>query len=135
MKLLCELEYASVPTFIEIGVKKKKKVYLSYNAIYSGAHHTVRKKIVDVLKLFMASSIKKIPNLTTKITISLEYKSKRKQFDIDNKCGLFCKVFLDMIKGVKIKDDNVQFVNGIMYHYTPTDSIDDTLIIKIYESN
>ena len=128
---MIRLEYDNPPTFIEVGKVKKRKIYLGYNAIYAGIHYSVRQKIVHELKAFLwckeFASIGKIDN---PVTVKITYRRNLKNWDLDNKCGLWAKCFLDLAKGQIFHDDNVRYVKELIYCY---EEGDDRLVIEIAE--
>jgi hypothetical protein len=121
----------NVITKVVTGKTKKRTYYVSYNAIFSTPHHSIRSKLVHALKDFIKPYIDEMPIYSVPIAISIEYNSKRSVFDLDNKCGIWCKIILDSMKGVKIDDDNVKWVKAIRYVYNKTTSSSDSMEITI----
>lgn len=115
MKLIISLVYPSPPTFILLGKKNPKKVYLTYNAIYAGANRFTRIKIVELLHSYLLSVNNLIPKIEEKVTVEFIYQHPGTNWDVGNKAGLWSKVFLDFIKGNKIKDDSVKYVGREIY--------------------
>lgn len=110
-----------VPASMTIG---KKKYYLTSNLFYGGVHWMVRKKVVEMCKLYLLSEIKEPLKQVnpTKLPIKIEivYHSARHTFDLDNKSSFWLKVLLDMIKEKKVvPDDNVKFISSICSKYYP----------------
>lgn len=110
-----------VPSSMTIG---KKKYYLTSNLFYGGVHWMVRKKVVEMCKLYLLSEIKEPLKQVnpTKLPIKIEivYHSARHTFDLDNKSSFWLKVLLDMIKEKKVvPDDNVKFISSICSKYYP----------------
>jgi hypothetical protein len=128
---MIRLEYDNPPTFIEVGKTKKRKIYLGYNAIYAGIHYSVRQMIVKELKSFLwnkeFSMIEKIEN---PVRVKITYRRNLKNWDLDNKCGLWAKCFLDLAKGQIFHDDNVRYVKELVYCY---EEGPDRLTIEIAE--
>lgn len=56
-----------------------------------------------------------IKPITGKITVEIIYSHPGSNWDVDNKAGLWGKVFLDMIKKNKIMDDSVKYVGRLVY--------------------
>jgi hypothetical protein len=125
------LVYDNPPTFIEIGKVKKRKIYLGYNAIYAGIHYSVRQKIVQELKDFLwCKELAEIGLIEKPVKIKLIYRRNLKNWDLDNKCGLWAKCFLDLAKGQIFLDDNVKYVKELTYCY---EEGEDRLVIEIAE--
>lgn len=125
------LVYDNPPTFIEIGKVKKRKIYLGYNAIYAGIHYSVRQKIVQELKEFLwCKEFSEIGLIEKPVKIKLIYRRNLKNWDLDNKCGLWAKCFLDLAKGQIFLDDNVKYVKELTYCY---EEGEDRLVIEIAE--
>jgi hypothetical protein len=128
---MIQLIYDNPPTFIEVGKVKKRKIYLGYNAIYAGIHYSVRQKIVQELKEFLwCPEFAKIGLIEKPVKIKLIYRRNLKNWDLDNKCGLWAKCFLDLAKGQMFVDDNVRYVKELTYCY---EEGEDKLIIEIAE--
>jgi hypothetical protein len=128
---MIRLVYDNPPTFIEIGKVKKRKIYLGYNAIYAGIHYSVRQKIVQELKEFLwCKEFAEVGLIEKPVKIKLIYRRNLKNWDLDNKCGLWAKCFLDLAKGQMFVDDNVRYVKELTYCY---EEGEDRLIIEIAE--
>ena len=126
---MIRLEYDNPPTFIEVGKIKKRKIYLGYNAIYAGIHYSVRQKIVQELKTFLwCKEFANIGMIEEPVSIKIIYRRNLKNWDLDNKCGLWAKCFLDLAKGQIFKDDNVRYVKELVYVY---EEGEDKLTIEI----
>jgi len=126
---MIRLQYDNPPTFIEVGKTKKRKIYLGYNAIYAGIHYSVRQRIVAELKSFLnTKEFSKIGLIDSPARVRIIYRRNLKNWDLDNKCGLWAKCFLDLAKGQVFQDDNVRYVNELVYSY---EEGDDRLIIEI----
>lgn len=126
---MIRLEYDNPPTFIEVGKVKKRKIYLGYNAIYAGIHYSVRQKIVQELKTFLwCKEFANIGMIEEPVSIKIIYRRNLKNWDLDNKCGLWAKCFLDLAKGQIFKDDNVRYVKELVYVY---EEGEDKLTIEI----
>lgn len=126
---MIRLEYDNPPTFIEVGKVKKRKIYLGYNAIYAGIHYSVRQKIVQELKTFLwCKEFANIGMIDEPVSIKIIYRRNLKNWDLDNKCGLWAKCFLDLAKGQIFKDDNVRYVKELVYVY---EEGEDKLTIEI----
>jgi len=126
---MIRLEYDNPPTFIEVGKVKKRKIYLGYNAIYAGIHYSVRQRIVQELKTFLwCKEFADIGMIEEPVTIKIIYRRNLKNWDLDNKCGLWAKCFLDLAKGQIFKDDNVRYVKELVYTY---EEGEDKLTIEI----
>ena len=125
------LVYDNPPTFIEVGKVKKRKIYLGYNAIYAGIHYSVRQKIVAELKDFLyTKDFRDAYLIKSPVKIKLTYYRKLKNWDLDNKCGLWAKCFLDLAKSHIFQDDNVRYVKELTYCY---EEGEDKLVIEIAE--
>ncbi len=121
------ITYDKVPTFVIVG---RKKYYLTYNAIYSCPNFRIRSSIKNTMKSYL---IKELNNITLRdkdrvstlkalfeekqLIFSILYSSGKRTFDLDNRAGLWAKVFLDLIKGRFIKDDSVKYVTMIQYGF------------------
>lgn len=107
-----------VPGNMTIG---KKKYYLTNNIFYGGVHWAIRKKLVEMCKLYLMSKItKKVSISEDKFPIQIEiiYHSPKHTFDIDNKAGYWLKVLLDLIKqNGTVPDDNVKYISSIKSSY------------------
>jgi hypothetical protein len=125
------IDFGPVPT--KVAISKRKYAYVSYNTIYGGAHYSVRKKVVDTMKEFIFPLFKELPIIKKQISITITYYSKRTTWDLDNRCGLWCKVILDTLKTKWIQEDNVKYVPKINYEYIRTDDTNDYIILKIKE--
>lgn len=126
---MIKLVYDNPPTFIEVGKVKKRKIYLGYNAIYAGIHYSVRQRIVQELKTFLwCKEFAEIGMIEEPVTIKIIYRRNLKNWDLDNKCGLWAKCFLDLAKGQIFKDDNVRYVKELVYAY---EEGEDKLTIEI----
>lgn len=126
---MVRLEYNNPPTFIEVGKLKKRKIYLGYNAIYAGIHYSVRQKIVSELKTFLyTKEFKSIGLIQEPVRVRLTYHRNLKNWDLDNKLGLWAKCFLDLAKGQIFQDDNVRYVKELVYSYVEGD---DKLVIEV----
>ena len=129
---MIRLEYDNPPTFIEVGKINKRKIYLGYNAIYAGIHYSVRQRIVHELKQFLCTQeLAKLGPIDNPVRIEIIYSKKSQNWDLDNRLGLWAKVFLDIIKGRVVKDDNVRYVKELRYIYKEADN--DKLEIVIVE--
>lgn len=123
------LEYNNPPTFIEVGKLKKRKIYLGYNAIYAGIHYSVRQRIVSELKTFLyTKEFKSISLIEEPVRVRIIYHRNLKSWDLDNKCGLWAKCFLDLAKGQIFQDDNVRYVKELVYSYVEGE---DKLVIEV----
>jgi hypothetical protein len=128
---MIRLVYDNPPTFIEIGKVKKRKIYLGYNAIYAGIHYSVRQKIMQELKEFLwCKELAEVGLIEKPVKIKLIYRRNLKNWDLDNKCGLWAKCFLDLAKGQIFLDDNVKYVKELTYCY---EEGEDRLVIEIAE--
>ena len=125
------IDFGPVPT--KVAVSKRKYAYISYNAIYGSSHYTVRKKIVDTMKAFITPLFKELPKIKKPISVTITYYAKRTNFDLDNKCGIWCKVILDTLKQHWIMEDNVKYVPELKYEFVRTDDTKDYIILKIKE--
>ena len=126
---MIRLEYDNPPTFIEVGKIKKRKIYLGYNAIYAGIHYSVRQRIVHELKQFLWSKeFSEVGLIEEPVRVKITYYRTIKNWDLDNKCGLWAKCFLDLAKGQIFKDDNVRYVSELVYAYREGN---DKLVIEI----
>jgi hypothetical protein len=125
------IDLGVVPTKIQIS--KRKVAYVSYNTIYGGAHYSVRKKVVDTMKSFVTPFFKELPVIKKPIHLTISYYSKRTTWDLDNRCGLWCKVILDTLKQHWIIEDNVKYVPELKYEFIRTDDTKDYIILKIKE--
>ena len=118
---LLYIKCSDVPTSMTMG---KRKHYLTSNLFYGGVHWMVRKKVVEMCKLYLLSEIKEPLKQVnpTKLPIKIEivYHSARHTFDLDNKSSFWLKVLLDMIKEKNVvPDDNVKFISSICSKYYP----------------
>lgn len=109
----------------------KKKYYLTYNTIYAGISHNIRKKIVDQMKLYVFTIIKKniqerpivkewfksFDDITVdyQIHIQLNFITKTSNWDLDNRGSLWIKIICDVLKEMIGKDDSVKFINKIEF--------------------
>lgn len=134
-EILYYIHCKDVPTSMTIG---KRKHYLTGNLYYGGVHWMVRKKVVEMSKLYLLSEIKEplrqVNPSKLPIKIEIVYHSARHTFDLDNKSSFWLKVLLDMIKEKKVvPDDNVKFVSEITSKYFKLDKgQDDILEIFLY---
>jgi hypothetical protein len=107
-----------VPSNMTIG---SKKYYLTNNIFYGGVHWAIRKKLVEMCKLYLMSKIsKRVSIREDKFPIQIEiiYHSPKHTFDIDNKAGYWLKVLLDLIKqNGTVPDDNVKYISSIKSSY------------------
>ena len=121
-----------VPSSMTIG---KKKYYLTNNIFYGGVHWAIRKKLVEMCKLYLMSKISRKTTINEEqfpVEIEIVYHSPKHTFDIDNKAGYWLKVLLDLIKqNGTVPDDNVKFISSIKSSYVrmPLKSED---ILEIY---
>ena len=114
LHIMCD----DVPSNMTIG---SKKYYLTNNVFYGGVHWAIRKKLVEMCKLYLMSKItKKVSISEDKFPIQIEiiYSSPKHTFDIDNKAGFWLKVLLDLIKqNGTVPDDNVKYISSIKSSY------------------
>ena len=114
LHIMCD----DVPSNMTIG---SKKYYLTNNVFYGGVHWAIRKKLVEMCKLYLMSKItKKVSISEDKFPIQIEiiYSSPKHTFDIDNKAGYWLKVLLDLIKqNGTVPDDNVKYISSIKSSY------------------
>jgi len=114
LHIMCD----DVPSNMTIG---SKKYYLTNNVFYGGVHWAIRKKLVEMCKLYLMSKItKKVSISEDKFPIQIEiiYHSPKHTFDIDNKAGYWLKVLLDLIKqNGTVPDDNVKYISSIKSSY------------------
>lgn len=114
LHIMCD----DVPSNMTIG---SKKYYLTNNIFYGGVHWAIRKKLVEMCKLYLMSKItKKVSISEDKFPIQIEiiYSSPKHTFDIDNKAGYWLKVLLDLIKqNGTVPDDNVKYISSIKSSY------------------
>lgn len=128
---MIELVYNNPPTFIEIGKVKKRKIYLGYNAIYAGIHYSVRQKIVADIKGFLnTDDFKAVGAIHNPVAVQIIYSRPGMNWDLDNKCGLWAKCFLDLAKGRIFIDDNVRYIKELNYRY---EEGPDKLVVRITE--
>lgn len=118
-EILYYIHCKDVPTSMTIG---KRKHYLTGNLYYGGVHWMVRKKVVEMSKLYLLSELreplKQVDSAKLPIKIEIVYHSARHTFDLDNKSSFWLKVLLDMIKEKKVvPDDNVKFISEITSKY------------------
>lgn len=114
-----------------LGKKNPKKIYLTYNAIYSSPNYRVRMIVVEQLKLFLETLLTEIKPIDKQIAIQVVYMHPGSNWDVDNKAGLWSKVFLDMVKKNKIQDDSVKYIRDVVY--SSCYPHEHELIINIYE--
>jgi hypothetical protein len=117
-----------------------KKYYLTNNIFYGGVHWAIRKKLVEMCKLYLMSKISKrttVKEDQLPIKIEVVYSSPKHTFDIDNKAGYWLKVLLDLIKqNGTVPDDNVKFVSEITSKYRRLGKKEnDILEIFLYAGN
>jgi hypothetical protein len=114
LHIMCD----DVPSNMTIG---SKKYYLTNNIFYGGVHWAIRKKLVEMCKLYLMSKIsKRVSIREDKFPIQIEiiYHSPKHTFDIDNKAGYWLKVLLDLIKqNGTVPDDNVKYISSIKSSY------------------
>jgi len=116
--IIQHIKCEDVPSSMTIG---KKKYYLTNNIFYGGVHWAIRKKLVEMCKLYLMSKISKrvvIKEEKFPIQIEIIYHSPKHTFDIDNKAGYWLKVLLDLIKqNGTVPDDNVKYISSIKSSY------------------
>jgi hypothetical protein len=114
LHIMCD----DVPSNMTIG---SKKYYLTNNIFYGGVHWAIRKKLVEMCKLYLMSKISKRVSISEDkfpIQIEIIYHSPKHTFDIDNKAGYWLKVLLDLIKqNGTVPDDNVKYISSIKSSY------------------
>lgn len=142
------VKYVSTSKKVKLDSKGKVKVkppdvhYLTANVFYDGTHWAIKDKIVKYAKEYLYWKIKDLPKIQ-KCAITIIYRSPKDNFDLDNKCYFWIKIFLDLIKPPtkrmddrvrsmtldKIPDDSVRHVNGIKMIYEKGDL---SMTIRIY---
>jgi len=132
-KLLHTIEIEDVITKIYTSKRAKKPIYISYNAIYSTPHYSIRSKVINDMKLMLFPFMASIKKISTPVSIVYEYSSKKTIFDLDNKVDIWAKVFHDCLKGAKIPDDNVKWIKKKTTEYIYREDPRDRLVIKIYK--
>jgi hypothetical protein len=133
LHIMCD----DVPSNMTIG---SKKYYLTNNIFYGGVHWAIRKKLVEMCKLYLMSKISKrttVKEDQLPLKIEVVYSSPKHTFDIDNKAGYWLKVLLDLIKqNGTVPDDNVKFVSEITSKYRRLGKKEnDILEIFLYAGN
>ena len=133
LHIICD----DVPSNMTIG---SKKYYLTNNIFYGGVHWAIRKKLVEMCKLYLMSKISKrttVKEDQLPLKIEVVYSSPKHTFDIDNKAGYWLKVLLDLIKqNGTVPDDNVKFVSEITSKYRRLGKKEnDILEIFLYAGN
>ena len=142
------VKYVSTSKNIKLDSKGKIKPpqthYLTANVFYDGTHWATKDKIVKFAKEYLYWKIKDLPAIH-KCKVEIIYRSPKDDFDLDNKCYFWIKIFLDLIKPPakrmdekmrsmalsKIHDDSVRYIDGINMVYEKGDL---SMTIKIYGS-
>lgn len=107
----------------------KRKYYLTANIFYEGVHFAVRKKVVEMAKMYLRSEINpsRLP-MMDKIKLTLEFHTMDQEWDLDNREFFWKKMVLDLIKKKCIPEDNVKHV---VHFETKYKRAHECLIVRI----
>ena len=121
----------SLPLYIEIGIKKKKKYYLNLNGYRNWAFilsNNLKKKYTDIV----LPLLKDIDNLDRIKLIYTIYYPTQRNFDVDNIGAISGKFFQDTLtKSGKIKDDNYKYIPEITYKVGGIDRVHPRVEVEI----
>jgi hypothetical protein len=101
--------------------------YISWNTLFASPHHTVRTKLVNEMKKIIEPYLATLSLLNPPVSIHVKYYCNRTAYDIDNKTIWF-KIIMDVLKGWKLEDDTVKFVQAVsieaLVHKNKIDSME-----------
>lgn len=103
-----------------------KRYYLNAQTYYRGVHWRIRSWIKDQVSYYLHTQFKNIVKFD-RISLTIEFHSKKKNWDIDNKGYFWLKAVCDYIKGRIVEDDNVQYIDEVNLKYVAS----ETEILKI----
>ena len=122
----------SSPLFIEIGVKKKRKVYLNLNT-YRNLHYQTNNQVKRAYSALIGKQIPKVSYDNIKITYTL-YIGTLGEVDISNVCSIVDKFFCDaMVTRGVIVDDNYKFLKEVVYKFGDLDRENPRVMIDVEE--
>lgn len=123
----------SSPLFIEIGVKKIRRVYLNLNT-YRNLHYQTNNQVKRAYAALIGRQIPKVSFDNIKITYTL-YVGTLREVDISNVCSIVDKFFCDaMVTRGVIVDDNYKFLKEVVYKYGGLDRENPRVMIKVEET-
>ncbi len=134
----------------------KKRHYLTNNIYYAGVSHNIRKRIVDEMKLYISTIIRKNIQETQKIKnfindfkcnnyrcgLALTFVTKTSNWELDNSGSFWIKIICDVLKEMLGKDDTVKFIHHIDFRWHERKDqwikanldIEDYFILTIYKT-
>ena len=122
----------SSPLFIEIGVKKKRRVYLNLNT-YRNLHYQTNNQVKRAYSALIGRQIPKVSYDNIKITYTL-YIGTLREVDISNVCSIVDKFFCDaMVTRGVIVDDNYKFLKEVVYKFGELDRENPRVVIEVEE--
>jgi hypothetical protein len=111
----------------KVQQSKKKVAYISWNTLFASPHHTVRTKLVNEMKKIIEPYLATLSLLNPPVSIHVKYYCNRTAYDIDNK-AIWLKIIMDVLKGWKLEDDTVKFVQAVsieaLVHKNKIDSME-----------
>lgn len=120
------------PLFIEIGVTKKRKIYLNMNT-YRNLHYQTNNQVKRAYTALIGKQIPKVTLNKIKITYTL-YVGTLRALDIANVCSVVDKFFCDsMVTRGVIEDDNYNFLTEVVYKYGGLDRTNPRVDIEVQE--
>jgi len=101
----------SLPLYIELGIKKKKNIYLNYNKL-NNLHYQQRNQLKQRFTVLISKELSKCPTFNKQIKITYTvYKPTKRRYDVMNVVAVMDKFFQDvLVKNSKIQDDNYTVV-------------------------
>lgn len=133
-KMTSRIHKVSLPLYIETGVRKKKKHYLTLNN-YRNWQFRVSNNIKKVYTAQVGKLLKDIPKLSSPISLSYTiYYMNRRKFDLDNYGAVASKFFQDtLVTFNKIPDDDYDNVVEVVFKFGGIDKENPRIECSIKE--
>lgn len=107
-----------MPISVEVGVKKKRKIYLNLNLFRNEHHHVnnnVKKEYARIAHSLLPTLECPMQQIELEYTLYLPNKLKR---DISNVLSIVDKSFCDaIVQHNLIEDDNYEYLKKVTYMY------------------
>lgn len=101
-------------------IKGNKKYYLNAQTYYQGVHYSIRSWIKHQVDFYLRAHFKNMPRYK-KISLTIEFYSKKTNWDLDNKGYFWLKAIGDFIKDKIVEDDNVKYIDEMRLVYIQSD--------------
>lgn len=128
----------SLPLFLEVGTKTKKKYYINLNG-YRNWCYRVSNMLKQQYKQEVEGVIKDLPTMNKISTTYYIYYPTNRTIDLDNIGSISAKFFQDaLVSYGKIIDDNYKFITDIKFEFGGVDKdnprVDVVIIDKVIEA-